>query len=251
MGLFAQVDARVTALSLAVAMFAAWGVGRQLGRRRPTDGRTTKFDDASLALLGLLLAFTFSMSLGKDQQRRTMVVADTNAIGDFYTCAGLLDDPVRTKLQNIIREYTQLRMDAARHPLSGAAFEGVLAQFQEMHARMTELVAAAVHDGTSAAGPLTNTLNGVINSHAARLAALQDRLPTSIVVLLFLAALISVALVGLEQAGSQAPQLPGAVGFILLVSLAVYATLDLNQPTQGTIVLSNAPIQRLLSSMSK
>jgi hypothetical protein len=97
-GIFAQVDARVTALTLAVAMFATWSAARRIGLRLWTaasESRTTKFDDASLALLGLLLAFTFSMSLGKHEQRRLMVVADGNAIGDFYTCAGLLDDPVR------------------------------------------------------------------------------------------------------------------------------------------------------------
>jgi hypothetical protein len=108
-----------------------------------------------------------------------------------------------------------------------------------------------VRRGTPVAGPLTNALNAVTSNHAERLAALQDRLPTSIVLLLFLAALVSVALVGLEQGGSQTRPLAGAVGFILLVSLAVYATLDLNQPTRGAITVSDAPIERLLGSMTR
>ncbi len=99
-GIFAQVDARATAFALAVAMAAGWWTGRRL-RADAGEARSTKFQDASLALLGLLLGFTFSMSLGKHQQRHLMVVADGNAIGDFYVTAGLLDEPVRSKLQAV------------------------------------------------------------------------------------------------------------------------------------------------------
>jgi hypothetical protein len=37
----------------------------------------------------------------------------------------------------------------------------------------------------------------------------------------------------------------------VLVSFAVYVTLDLNQPERGLIRVSQEPIQRLLSSMIK
>ena len=46
----------------------------------------------------MLLAFSFSMSLVKHEQRRQMVVTDSNAIGDFYTCVSLLKEPQREKL---------------------------------------------------------------------------------------------------------------------------------------------------------
>ena len=112
-------DAWAIALILGVAMLVTWGFGLWLGRRRRTaDGKPaeSKFDDASVALLSLLLAFTFSMSLGKHDERRRMVVADSNAIGDFYTCASLLKDPVRTRWQSVIRDYARFRIDLARRP---------------------------------------------------------------------------------------------------------------------------------------
>jgi hypothetical protein len=43
-----------------------------------------------------------------------MVVGDANAIGDFYTCASLLKEPVRTKLRTVIHDYTSLRVDLAK-----------------------------------------------------------------------------------------------------------------------------------------
>src|SRR5487761_1561408 len=95
--LFAEVDSWVVALALGLAMFAAWEFGLWHGRRLQVESGevpVSKFEDASLALLGLLLGFTFSMAIVKHDQRRLMVVADSNSIGDFYTCASLLKEPV-------------------------------------------------------------------------------------------------------------------------------------------------------------
>ena len=87
-----QFDAWVAALAFFGAMLVSWFLGRQLGRRSPLesgDDPALKFTDASMAILGLLLAFSFSMALGKHDHRRLTVVDESNAIGDFYTCASL------------------------------------------------------------------------------------------------------------------------------------------------------------------
>lgn len=231
-------------------MGSGWWIGQRL-RKRDGEWPASKFDDASVALLGLLLAFTFSTSIGKHDQRRLMVVADSNAIGDFYTCASLLREPVRTSLRSVIRDYTELRLKAARQRFDRSAFESALRQFQLMHGQMTNLVSKALSDGTPIAASLTNTLNGVTGNHAARLAAIQDRLPPSIVWLLFAAAIISTMLVGREQGASDKADIIGILCFIVLVATAVYVTLDLNQPERGLIIISQEPVERLLSSMSK
>jgi hypothetical protein len=111
--LFTEVDPWTTAAALAVSMLLGWGLGWWRGRRRPQGQReapASKFHDSILALLGLLLAFTFSMSLAKHDQRRLMVVTDSNSIGDFYTSASLVKEPLRGKLQGAIREYVEFRL---------------------------------------------------------------------------------------------------------------------------------------------
>ncbi|HYK65053.1 MAG TPA: DUF4239 domain-containing protein, partial [Patescibacteria group bacterium] len=96
--IFEDVDAWSIAAVVALAMVAAWLLGRRIGARRlrkDSQGErpaVSKFLDASLALLGLLIAFTFATSLTKYDSRRLMVVADSNAVGDFYNCASLLKE---------------------------------------------------------------------------------------------------------------------------------------------------------------
>jgi len=249
----AGLDARIVALTVAIAMLATWGIGTWMGHRlrNQSDKKPSKFDDASIALMSLLLAFAFGMSISKHDQRRMAVVADSNAIGDFYTCATLLKEPTRTKLQGVIREYTELRLGLAQSQIDNAELENALPRMQQAHAQMTELVAQALSDGTPIAVSLTNTLNEVTSNHAARLAAVRDRLPASVVMLLAVAPIITTMLIGREQGIAGSSEVTGMLCFILLVSLAIYVTLDLNQPGHGLIRVSQEPIERLLSSMPK
>ncbi len=252
--IFVRYDAWLMGLALALAMIGAWLFGLWIGRRRRERRESPpspKFDEAILTLLSLLLSFTFGMSIIKHDNRRTMVVADSNAIGDFYTCASLLKEPVRTKLQVLIRDYAEIRLDTAREQLKGEAFEEALEQFQHMQIQMTELVAEAVSQGTPIAISLTNTLNGLTSNHATRLSAVRDRLPESILLLLFASAIVSIMLAGREQAAAGNVEVAGTICFIALVTFAICVTLDLNQPGRGLITVSQEPIERLLTTMPK
>ncbi len=69
--------------------------------------------------------------------------------------------------------------------------------------------------------------------------------------LLFVSAIATTLLIGREQGIAQSSDVAGTLCFILLVSLAVYVTLDLNRPERGLIRVSQEPIERLLSSMPR
>lgn len=252
--LLTDVDVWMTAVVLAATLLAAWGLGWWRGRRRAAtehEAPAHKLPEAILALLGLLLGFTFSMALAKHDRRREMVVTDSNAIGDFYTCASLVKEPLRGKLQGVIRAYVEHRLALAKAALGEKALQEKLGEIQEMHNRLQALVEEAVDSGSPVTVPLINTLNSLTSSHAARLAAVRDRLPLSIVLLLFLAAVLALGLVGLEQGASGMRPLGATLGFVVLVSLVVWVTLDLNQPQRGIIAVSQEPLQRLLAGMGK
>jgi hypothetical protein len=204
-----------------------------------------------MALLGLLLAFTFSMALGRHDQRRLAAVAESNAIGDFYTCATLLKEPSCCKLQAIVRDYARHILAMARASALETDQEQAIQRCQEMHARMTDIVAEALAGGTAIANPLTNTLNNVTSSNAAHLAANQERLPWIIVVLLLLGSVVPAFLMGLKQGASHRANLSGTFSFVALVSLVILVTLDLNQPARGLIRVNYESLERLIQSMAK
>jgi len=249
-----NVSAWLTAGIVGSLMLGGWGVGRWQGQRLKemgNDGSARQLTDATVAILGLLLAFTFSMSLTKHDQRRQMLVRHANAIGDFYSCASLLKDPVKTKLQGVIREYVQTMVKLGKEAQREKDVPEMLRKNEAMHNQMLLLVKDAVDDGTPVVVPLVNTFNDVTSSHDARMAAVRDRLPPSIVLLLCMAAIISMVLEGMHRGKPDEREFMATVGFILLVSMSLWVTLDLNQPQQGAIRVNQESMQRLLSSMSE
>jgi hypothetical protein len=249
-----QLEAWATALFFAVAMLTFWALAWRWGRRSPPEPGEdpgTKFTDASMALLGLLLAFTFSLALARHDRRREAAVAESNAIGDFYTCATLLKEPSRSKLQIVVRNYARHKLDMARQLALETDQDEAIQQSQEMQARMTDVVAEAIAGGTAIANPLTNTLNNLTSSDAVHLAANQAKLPWIIVLLLLLGSVVPAFLMGLHQGTSHKAHLSGTFSFIVLVTLVIFVTLDLNQPARGFIRVNQESLERLIQSMAK
>jgi len=89
------------------------------------------------------------------------------------------------------------------------------------------------------------------SAHAARLAAVKDRLPPEILLLLCVSAIVSTILVGREQGIAGRAEVAGTLAFILLVTLTVSVTLDLNQPTRGFVTVSQEPMRELIATMPK
>lgn len=251
---FSDVDAWIIAVVLAGLMSLGWWFGCWRGRRSAKsekDEATGQLTGASVALLGLLLAFTFSMSLERHEQRRQMIVEHANTIGDFATCASLLKEPVRDQLRDVVRKYVEHLLAIRKPDITEAELQRALAENERMHNELQSLVKQAVDDGTPITIALVNTLNDLTSSHDARLAAVRNRLPPSIVVLLCLSAIVSMIQIGMQHGELSERELATSIGFILLVSLCVWVTLDLNQPQGGMITISQEPLQRLLANLSQ
>src|SRR4051794_4825985 len=80
----------------------------------PTDESATGVNDtimsAILALTGLLLAFSFGTAQGHFDERRQLVVSESNAIGTTLRRQQLLEKPEQAQLLPLMRAYV-----AARH----------------------------------------------------------------------------------------------------------------------------------------
>jgi hypothetical protein len=251
---FAQIGSWLVAVALAGMMLLGWAFGWWIGHRNPADPdekSVGRFVDGSTALLGLLLGFTFAMALGKHDQRRLLIISDSNSIADFFTCASLLKDPPRAPLQDAIRQYVDIRVNLFRVRTDRATIDKAIADMEKLQQRMTSLTGEAVDSGTPIAMPLVNTLNNLTSSHSSLLAAMRDRLPFAVLVLLFVAAIVSTILVGRHHGARHKPHVAGTICYVLLVSLSVCVILDLNQPARGFVTLSYEPLDRLAASIKK
>ncbi len=259
---FASYDAARLVLFMLVAMFVGWGAGwlraRWVGPDRSDASERglphSKFDDAALGLLALLIGFSFSMALSRHEHRREMVVADANAIGDFYQTVGATREPMRTQLQHRIREYVELHARIASEPYDASAWEDAIRRNQAAQSEMEAMVSTIINQGTPVAVPLMQTFNQLTSVSTERIAAAEDLLPWSVVLMLALFAVVNAVLDGSEWGTREHVgriEVLGTLSFVFLVTLSIYVTLDLNQPQKGLITVSQAPIERLLASLPR
>src|SRR6185369_11501947 len=69
---------------------------------------------AMLALLGLLVGFTFSIVVSRHEQRRLLVVDEANAIETEYLRTQMMPEPYRTRLADMLRQYADTRLALGR-----------------------------------------------------------------------------------------------------------------------------------------
>ena len=105
------------AIGVFVGILAFLELGRRVGARAiARHGATSlpsteSLETAVFALLGLLIAFTFSGALTRFDVRRAQVVDEANAIGTAYLRLDLLPASVQPPLREVFRAYVDARID--------------------------------------------------------------------------------------------------------------------------------------------
>ena len=137
-------------LTMLVVMLAASEAGRRIGiarlARQPAGlakgGGSA--DAATFALLGLLIAFTFSGAASRFQDRRDLIADEANAIGTAYLRLDLLPRDVQSPLRELFRRYVDVRATVYRQALDDAATEAKLGESAELQAAIWTMAVSAV-----------------------------------------------------------------------------------------------------------
>lgn len=232
----------LTALALFAGMLALMELGSRAGRRRierDSEGArsgTAAPESAVFALLGLLIAFTFSGALQRFDARRALVVAESNAIGTAWLRLDLLPAPQRDELRQDFRDYLDTRLSAYRSGEDLSAALAALSRASELQVRLW----AKANRFCSAEGPpaamlLLPALNAMFDIASERTAALELHPPLLVFVLLITMALASALLAGFAMAAAKFTHWTHRLAFAFVVSITVYAILDLEYPRRGLV----------------
>jgi hypothetical protein len=226
-------------------------VAYQFGRRvKPKEAapQLATVQGATLGLLGLLLGFSFSGATGRFIDRQDIVVREANAIGTAYLRADLLEPARAGALRATLREFLDARielfseLDAAR----AAADRARLAQLQtSAWATATEAVRASPLIGNLVLPPL----NEMFDLLSERDNLSERHIPPVVLMLLCGCAALSISTIG-YGCGLQRRRGLGTVGtFTVLISVALWITIDFDYPRRGLIKVSNKPFVEAREAM--
>jgi hypothetical protein len=219
-------------------------IGRRIAvRRMKKDSGTAgegvgAVDGAIFALLGLLIAFTFSGASARFDTRRQLIVEETNAIGTAYLRLDLFPAELQPALRESFRRYLDARIEVYRKLPDVAAAKAHLAKADELQKQIwRQAVAASRAEGALPAAPilLLPALNAMIDITTTRTMATLMHPPAIVFVMLFALALAASLLAGYGMTGNRVRSWFHMVGFALVVAISVYVILDLEYPRLGLI----------------
>lgn len=240
-------------LALLTSLLASLEIGRRLGASAPRapgaeEARgVTAAEGAVFALLGLLLAFTFSSATSRFEQRRDLVVKEANAIGTAYLRLDLVDAACQRELRPLFRRYVELRIESYKALGEDTArFRAGLAETTKLQQRVWRMASecAARDPSPAVLSLLLPPINDMIDITTTRVAAIRAHLPSVIYLLLVLLALASGLLIGRGLAGARRPWLH-MVLYTLAIAGTVYVILDIEYPRRGLIRVDTMDIHMI------
>lgn len=231
-------------LGLFLGMLLLLEMGRRIGarqRKQDPDGAsagTGTVDSAVFALLGLLIAFTFSGAASRFDTRRDLIVEEANNISTAYLRIDLLPASAQPALRDSFRRYVDTRLEIYRKMSDPQAMKAELAKATQLQGEIwNQVVAAGRLEGAQPPATMLvlAALNQMIDVTTTRIMALQKHPPLIIFIMLFVLALVGALLAGYNMADGKSHNWIHMIGFALITAVVIYVILDLEYPRVGLI----------------
>jgi hypothetical protein len=250
------------ALVLAVLLptFAILGfmTGRSNRNRKIASGEEVdlRAGEASLgaimALLGLLLAFSFGSALSLLESRKSDIITEANALGTAFLRADYLPEPARGELKAVLYDYAQTRIipetggivsiDDAR-----AFIERSLAAQERLWP--VTLAATAEPLPPAIVTFVAGSVNDVLDAHQVRMRSISVPVTELSQVIVVVTALAALFLLG-NRAGIAGRTLTWRTYvFAGLLFVVMMTVLDVQRAAQGFIRVDQSALQATLAAM--
>lgn len=248
----------VLALLILCVLLSAVELGYWFGLRRyrasSGKGDGTGRDvtlGALLALLGLLLGFTYAFALGRHDLRKQSVIEEANAIGTAFLRADLAPEPERTELKTRLLEYAQTRVPPSEGDVGRADLAAYVKRTLAAQAVLWPLTLEVVDSDIPVPikGLIVSSINSVLDAHTVRLAAVEDHIPSVVMLLLILVAAVSLN-VATQNAGRSGYTPRGrSLVFSIVLSALIVIIIDFDLPQRGFIRVNQESLQTLVKDM--
>ena len=225
--------------------------GRWWQARSPEEkeGPAAMIVGSLLALMAFLLAVAMGMAADRFDTRRGLVLLQANSVGTTYLRAGYLPEPASSEIRQLLRDYVPLIIvgndpdDVVKNKIAVAG---------ELHKKMwaiTERLARQFPESDLLA-LFVESLNETIDVHAMRVTAgVYARVPSTVIVLLLLGSMLTLAMVGYTAGLSgRRSSLTGAI-LIVILAAVISLVIDLDRPRDGFLTVKQQPLIDLQAEM--
>ena len=200
----------------------------------------------TLTLLGLIIGFTFSMAVGRYDQRKNLEEEEANAIGTEYVRADFLPPADGANVRNLLASYLAQRIDNYK-ARDWQQLRQIDTQTAQLQTRMWSAVTpAAAAQPTQIMALVVQGMNDVLNSQGYTQAAWRNRVPIEAWALLAAISIFCNVITGYAAHG-RGRFLLLILPIVLAISLFLIA--DIDSPRHGLIRVQPINLQSLADSL--
>ena len=187
-----------------------------------------------LALLSLMLAFTFSTAASRFEARRNAALDEVNAISTTWLRSRLLPVADAEAIEPLLRRYVDIRLEGAKS-VTLAELERAIEESEALHEQMWRLPVALSQEQPRSipVGLLVESLNELIDLHEKRVSfGLRYRVAPGVWLTLYFIGFIAMIVVGVHARLVGDRNLRVSLLLALGLSAAMTVTIDLDRPQQ-------------------
>ena len=215
--------------------------------REGGEGDASLVMSASLGLLALLLGFTFSLVITRHELRFSSLVQETNSIEKFWKRIVFLPEDMRPEILAKLDRYVQARVDVSKIGFSASRAQEAKASAAETADAIWVSLAAVEPkiDRETTLHLLISSCSEMMSYSATRDAALVNRLPPAVLMLLVLFPMASAIMIGFVYGSRPGLHTAASTELMILLTLTVLLILDLDRPRSCMVVNSQRALEQL------
>lgn len=232
-------------ITMLIAIVGSMHLGRWIGRRIRRDADTTRgaaaVDSVVFAMLGLIVAFTFTAAAARFDERRRLIVDHANATGTVWLRIDLMPEADRPPIRALVKRWIECILAATEAP---PASKESAAYFQEalgIQDRVWRLVMTSYERDPrpGVTVQLIPAINSWIDLTTTRMEVGRMTVPSLVMLTLFVLSFVAAILVGYEMSSRPRLSWLHVCLFASTIAFAVFVIVDLNNPREGLIRINS------------
>ncbi|MEL7013201.1 MAG: hypothetical protein AAFO72_07970 [Pseudomonadota bacterium] len=252
------ISAAIILITLPIAAIIGYSAGKARRQRAfASDVESEMAQDdttlsAILALLGLLLAFSFGNSLSHSQDIKSSITNEAAALGTAFLRTDYIEEPKRTELREALLAYTETRLVPGDRVIdSQAKARAFMEKTLEAQAKLWPLTLEATQDPMPPATKslLVTAMNDALDAHLYRVQQMSNPISDVTKLMMLAAALVALFLLG-NRAGLKGRHLTWRVYvFSVFLFFVMITILDTQRGNEGIIRVDDTTLRATLLDM--
>ncbi len=246
----------VTLVLLMISVEIGYWIGlkAKVEMTQPMRAQISTIQTAILTIFTFLLGFTFAMALSRFDNRKQMVVKESNAIGTAVLRSKLLPENQRTKMNELFKQYVNVEFSItsrANVPLKERNEQNLEAK-RLQSLLWDEAFAATENNPLSVpAGLFATSINQLIDIKTERDIAISNHVPEIVLLGLLLFAALAIGILGYGNGLAATHARYPAIILCIVITISFILIIDLDRPNRGLTKVSQESMIDLMSIINQ